>query len=74
MTNDIGKIITAIESHPLFLKLKNIVENNRRPSLKAFYDARSIPGVLGSKQFQHYVSGLGFEGSATKKTYYSVRR
>jgi putative transposase len=36
------------------------VENGSYPSMKAFYNSKRIPGVLGSKAFRHYIAGFGF--------------
>jgi putative transposase len=39
---------------------QRFVENGNIASLKQFYHSSRLPGVLGSKEFRHHVSGLGF--------------
>lgn len=42
------------------------VENDSYPSMREFYNSRRIPGVLGSKEFRHYISAFGFPDAAPK--------
>jgi len=42
------------------------VESDRIPSMRDFYNSRRLPGVLGSKEFRHHVSGLGFPDAAPR--------
>ena len=39
---------------------RQFVESKRRSILEEYYDVRKLPSVLGSKDFKHYVSHLGF--------------
>ncbi len=55
-----GEILKRVDDYRAF------VEQPRQISMAKFYCSSRLPGVLGSKEFKHYVSALGF--SETRKS------
>jgi REP element-mobilizing transposase RayT len=55
-----GEVLKRLGGPDRVSAYRRLVENGKTPTLKAFYATNRLPGVLGSKEFKHYVSSLGF--------------
>jgi REP element-mobilizing transposase RayT len=60
------EILRRMGAQTCFGDYCRFVENDSYPSMREFYNSRRVPGVLGSKEFRHYVSGFGFPDAAPK--------
>ena len=53
-------VLSKVATNQQIEAYKQFVESKSLASLQEFYGSSRLPAVLGSKDFAHYVSGLGF--------------